>query len=491
MIPAATIATCTATQRRSAPDLGEARAPGRPASSMIAFSVDGVCLPPPSRIAVPRRRWAKVLEPSTDGSGRDRGDRRSAAGAAERAAGEHQAGAAEHERRQPGDRRLERHRGCRGHPRHAEAARAATRAPSRGLAPLGPGSDARELAGAEGAEQGQRRERVPGRGDRAPQERGDAQLVAGGQQQPQGQRPRRRERAARQQAGPQPPYDQRRRPRARAATPSATSSSAAAAPSPANTTNAVSPSAPTSRSRPTLSTESALVSPARHRPVTRQTSAPTWPGVSRPEQLGLGVRAHEPAPRRARLGDRLPAQRAEEVLADAPRAAGRAAAATASPTGAGGASRAGTTTLTTTPTTSTARECTDRAQAFVDAHGRVRGSRFGGCRHPDRRGERRLQGRATQPYGPSRPRIADRFPVGHPDPSHGLVQFVERRRRVAPQVDRTGLRAADRPPHPLGRAGQVDVAHAEVAHGVDDGVLHGRRGPDGRRLADALGARAG
>jgi hypothetical protein len=38
------------------------------------------------------------------------------------------------------------------------------------------------------------------------------------------------------------------------------------------------------------------------------------------------------------------------------------------------------------------------------------------------------------------------------------------------------------------RGWHVDVAHAEVGHGVDDCVLHGGRGADGAGLADALGA---
>src|SRR4051794_2087053 len=48
--------------------------------------------------------------------------------------------------------------------------------------------------------------------------------------------------------------------------------------------------------------------------------------------------------------------------------------------------------------------------------------------------------------------------------------------------------ALDRLPHPLGRRRHVDVAHAEVAHGIDDGRLDGWRRPDRPRLADALGA---
>ena len=62
-----------------------------------------------------------------------------------------------------------------GRPR---ATSATTSAPSRGLAPLGPGTAGRHLAGAERAEQGERRERVPGGSDRAEQQAGDGQLVA-------------------------------------------------------------------------------------------------------------------------------------------------------------------------------------------------------------------------------------------------------------------------------------------------------------------------
>src|SRR6056297_518141 len=44
----------------------------------------------------------------------------------------------------------------------------------------------------------------------------------------------------------------------------------------------------------------------------------------------------------------------------------------------------------------------------------------------------------------------------------------------------------DGPPHLLGGGGHVDVADAEMAHGVDHGGLHRRGGPDRARLADAL-----
>src|SRR6056297_1214060 len=54
-----------------------------------------------------------------------------------------------------------------------------------------------------------------------------------------------------------------------------------------------------------------------------------------------------------------------------------------------------------------------------------------------------------------------------------------------PAVSTRGV--LDGPPDLLGGGGHVDVAHTEMAHGVDHGRLHGRGGPDRARLADALG----
>ena len=61
--------------------------------------------------------------------------------------------------------------------------------------------------------------------------------------------------------------------------------------------------------------------------------------------------------------------------------------------------------------------------------------------------------------------------------------------RLSPRVcQRPGPGCFDRPPDPLGGARHVDVADAEVAEGVDDGVLHRGGGTDRRRFADPLRA---
>src|SRR2546423_6344342 len=61
---------------------------------------------------------------------------------------------------------------------------------------------------------------------------------------------------------------------------------------------------------------------------------------------------------------------------------------------------------------------------------------------------------------------------------------VTRQRRVAGDV----AMLRDRRPHPPGEHRHVDVADAEVGHGVDDGVHEGGRPADGGALADAFGS---
>ena len=70
------------------------------------------------------------------------------------------------------------------------------------------------------------------------------------------------------------------------------------------------------------------------------------------------------------------------------------------------------------------------------------------------------------------------------------AQGAGRRTPAAPARPASAIRTrrGDRRPHPLGRAGHVDVADAEVDERVDHRVLHRRGGADRPRLADALGA---
>ena len=103
----------------------------------------------------------------------------------------------------------------------------------------------------------------------------------------------------------------------------------------------------------------------------------------------------------------------------------------------------------------------------------------------------RARARARR-HDASRSRAAGQMPSAASRPSSSTACRRAAWRRppaVAPRVGQgAGLGVADRPPHPLGRARHVEVADAEVGEGVDDGVLHGRRRADRRRLADALGA---
>ena len=215
------------------------------------------------------------------------------------------------------------------------AARATTRAPSRGLAPLGRAPRRRAGWPRRRRGPGQRRHRVAGGGDGAEQQGRDGQLV---------RRPRARGRgraagggaaAGRQQLGAEPADHQeattarsadaegddqhppraarfRRRPRRRQAD---------------GTDEPVHAHAHQGVPRP---------SPARVSRRIRHRSAPTWPGVSSPSSSDSAY-ARMCQTRSGRPREHPPAQRAERVLADRSQGAGRAGRATGSRGGAGAA----------------------------------------------------------------------------------------------------------------------------------------------------------
>ena len=226
--------------------------------------------------------------------------RRAAACGAQCATRQEQAGPAQHERRRPGQRRLERHGRRRRHPRDTGGDQGHHQRRVAWARTVGPGDGAGQLARPEGAHDGERRHRVPGRGHGPEQQPRDGDLVARGQREGVGQLAGTRQRAAGQPLGTDPAYDEGgRRPRRgpRRARPSSIRVGSAV---PANPTNTARPIAPTNRSAPTLITASPRPRPVRVSRCSRHTSAPTWPGRDQAQQLRLGVRAHVPPPGRAR-----------------------------------------------------------------------------------------------------------------------------------------------------------------------------------------------
>ena len=177
----------------------------------------------------------------------------------------------------------------------------------------------RELARPEGADRGERRHAVTGRLQRAEQQGDDRRLVGDRQHQPVRQPAQRRQRPPRDPVRPhaggrRTPPPARPRP-----APSAVSAMLTGRVDAAQPTNATRPTAPISRSRATSAAADATGIPVPFSRRTRHASAPMCPGVSRPSSSDSAYFAQVPAPRAAALGDRVPAQRAQDVLADHPR----------------------------------------------------------------------------------------------------------------------------------------------------------------------------
>ena len=219
-------------------------------------------------------------------------------------AGEEQAGAAEEEGREPCEGRLEgdrrRSRPDHGRPR---ATSPRTRAPSRGLAPCGPGTAPASRLAPKAASKAIGREDMAGGGEGAEEQGGDRRLVAGRQQQAVSQRRGpgigrcgiRSGRTARRTSRPASTT---------AATPAARSAASARAARPRRRPRRPpGRCAPTNRSSATLATAS-----ARRRPLvvsrrTRHRSAPMSPGVKRPSSSDSAyARRCQRRPARPRTG---------------------------------------------------------------------------------------------------------------------------------------------------------------------------------------------
>ena len=106
-------------------------------------------------------------------------------------------------------RRLERDRGGGRHPRHAERHEGDDQGGVARAGTVGPGQGAGQLAGPEGAHDGERRDGVAGRDDGPQEEPGDRELVAGREQQRVRQLARTRQRLAGQPVGTHAAHDER------------------------------------------------------------------------------------------------------------------------------------------------------------------------------------------------------------------------------------------------------------------------------------------
>ena len=209
-------------------------------------------------------------------------------------------------------------RGGRG-PRHARRTSADDQRAVARAGAVRPGDGAGELAGAERAEDGQRaRGRARSRrGCRAAARRSRA-----------GSRPRaagRGRAAAAAAAGgagsrsrAHPPQHQQRDQRDAPERHGTDSSMPSGSAVPANATKPARPIAPTSRSAPTLISASPRPEAGAGEPPEPPHVGADVAGGEQAEQLGLGVRPQVPAPAEVGVGQRAPAQRAEEVLADDP-----------------------------------------------------------------------------------------------------------------------------------------------------------------------------